>query len=203
MAGAAKRRNKSERQAGQAGQAGSQQLAEPSLSASSATPPPSENLLPGGLDGPSDDRSTSGCPPHGFGPSMGYDPARSNAAVQPNVPRRLELPVEAYWDSTQVSSIQTNLSTLYKIAKPNSLANSLSGLLSWLATLAPLHYPAPNPFLYIPTLLSSTFDFLHPSYQTRTPLILKQHPTQSSFYHQHQSSIQAILLIRPVKSVYY
>jgi hypothetical protein len=166
MAGAAKRRNKSERQAVQAGQAGSQQLAEPSLSASSATPPPSENLLPGDLDGPSDDRSTSGCPPHEFGPSVGYDPARSNAAAQPNVPRRLELPVEAYWDSTQVSSIQTNLSTLYKLAKPNSLANSLSGLLSWLAKPAPLHYPAPNPFLYIPTLLSSTFDFLHPSYIT-------------------------------------
>lgn len=129
MAGAGKRRNKNERQAGQAGQAGSQQPAEPSQSASSVTPLPSENLLAGSLDGPSDDQSTSGRPAHGFGPSLGYDPARSNAAAQPNIPRRLELPAEVYRDSTQVSLIEANLSVLYKLAKPNSPSNSLPGLL--------------------------------------------------------------------------
>jgi len=104
MAGAAKRRHKIERQVMQAR---SQQLAEPSQSGSSVTLLPSENPLPGGLDGPSDDRSNSDHPPHGFGPSIGYDPARSNAPTQTNIPRRLELPAEAYRDSTQVSSVQT------------------------------------------------------------------------------------------------
>ena len=118
MAGASKRRHKNERQAGQAGL---QQSAEPSQSASSVTPLPSENLLTGGLDGPSDDRSTSDRP-HGFGPSLGYDPARSNSTPRPNIPSRLELPAEAYRDSKQVSSIQIYPSALYKLANPIHLA---------------------------------------------------------------------------------
>jgi hypothetical protein len=129
MAGAAKRRNKNERQAGQAGQAESQQTAGPSQSALTVTPLPSENLLAGALDGPLDDRYTSGRPAHGFGPSLGYDPARSSAAAQPSIPRRLELPSQAYRDSTQVSSIKTNLNAVYKLAKPHSPTNSLPGLL--------------------------------------------------------------------------
>jgi hypothetical protein len=112
MAGAAKRRHKIERQVSQAV---SRQLAEPSQSGSSVTPLPSENPLPGGLDGPSDDRFNSGRPPLGFGPSIGYDPARSSAPTQANVPRRLELPTEAYRDSMQVSSVQINLHALYKL----------------------------------------------------------------------------------------
>lgn len=49
----------------------------------------------------------------------------------------------------------------------------------------------------MPALLSSTSELLHPSYITNfLPNIniprLKQHSTQSIFYHQHQSILQAI-----------
>jgi hypothetical protein len=49
----------------------------------------------GGLDGPSDTRSQGSAPAHGFGPSLGYDPARDNPL---GFPSRLELPADAYRD---------------------------------------------------------------------------------------------------------
>jgi hypothetical protein len=193
MAGAAKRRNKAERQTYQAA---SHQPAETGQPAAMTTLP-SKTQLPGGLDGPSDDRSASDRP-HGFGPSLGYDPARSNTASKPNVPSRLELPAEAYRDSKQVSSIQTNLRTLYKPAQLNSLANSLPVLRAWLAKPTPLLYPAPSPHIYTnPFLFDLRFppSLLHnrTSYQAPTSSSLLHHPTQSTFY-QLQSSIQAIHL---------
>jgi hypothetical protein len=53
----------------------------------------------GGLDGPSDTRSQGSAPAHGFGPSLGYDPARDNPGPpKPQFPSRLELPADAYRD---------------------------------------------------------------------------------------------------------
>lgn len=109
MAGAGKRRNKTERQ----DQAASQHLSEPRHRPELTSIDKSQAI--GGLDGPSDDRSISSRPPHVFGPSLGYDPARSNVDSRPNVPNRLELPAEAYKDSHGVSLFHPKLSALYSI----------------------------------------------------------------------------------------
>jgi hypothetical protein len=188
MAGAAKRRNK----AGRQDQATSQQPVE-------LLPPDSTSLyeaqLLGGLDGPSDDRSTSGRP-HKFGPSLGYDPARGNVASKFNVPSRLELPAEAYRDSHAVSSVHSNL----RVLQTGKAIHFLACLPAWLAKPTPLHYPARNLLIYIPNRPSSTFDFLHPSYTAQYPCQLQQpsslsYPTQPTIYSQNQSSIQATLLL--------
>jgi len=123
MAGAGKRRNKAGRQE----QTSSQQPAEPHQPDSIS---PHEDQVLGGLDGPSDDRSASGHPLHGFGPSLGYDPARSDFDSKPNVPNRLELPAEAYRVSHGVSSASPYLDALYKLAN-----NSLRGLLALIVCL--------------------------------------------------------------------
>jgi hypothetical protein len=91
MAGAAKRRVKAERIAGQV-VTNKNSEHEPSM----VTAPAPENQLPGGFDGPSDDRSTQERPAHGFGPALGYDPARDNPGLKAVVPSRLELPSSAY-----------------------------------------------------------------------------------------------------------
>lgn len=189
MAGAAKRRNKVERQTEQAATHMIEKNSNP------------ESQLPGGLDGTSDDRSTSDRPAHGFGPSLGYDPARGNMVFKPEVPRRLELPAEAYRDLNHVSSIQPDLTTLYKVI-PKLLAHSLPpGLLAWLAKPTPLHYPAPT--LSCIYTHPSLFDLLSPpSFLHNTqlpikpyPLILTRHKIPSTVYSQYQSRKQAILPI--------
>jgi hypothetical protein len=95
MAGASKRRVKAKRQVGQVAPDNNPG---PELSLATlplATPGP-DNQLSGGFDGPSDDRSTQERPTHGFGPSLGYDPARGNPGDMSVVPSRLELPSSAY-----------------------------------------------------------------------------------------------------------
>lgn len=61
--------------------------------------------LPEVFDGPSEALSNTGRPSHGFGASVGYDPARDNPApVRPQLATLFELPVGAYCDpSKQVS----------------------------------------------------------------------------------------------------
>lgn len=89
MAGASKRRVKA-----QAGRV-ALDTNETESHLANATPPLDNDLL-AGFDGPSDDRSTQDRPSHGFGPSLGFDPARDNPGYKPVVPSRLELPSGAY-----------------------------------------------------------------------------------------------------------
>ena len=58
----------------------------------------------GGFDGPSDGQSQTSQPAHGFGPALGYDPARENPGTQkPQFSTLFELPSDAFRDpKTQV-----------------------------------------------------------------------------------------------------
>lgn len=74
----------------------------------------------GGFDGPSDEKdqaSLTGSSGHPMGPSLGYDPARNRPPSTEEVPRRLELPAEAYRDpGSIVSSSSFIFSTKFLIS---------------------------------------------------------------------------------------
>jgi len=61
--------------------------------------------LSGGFDGPSDAQSLTGRPAHGFGSTLGYDPARDDSGPKkPQFSTMFELPSDAFRDpKTQVS----------------------------------------------------------------------------------------------------